>query len=112
MRPLGALVRRGTEQPFGESREQRAEVGIGQKTEQPEQPLRSASAATEQPSWLYLEPETWNPVERSERRGQRSGKTRTAEQPFNAKGANETQTTQAIFLGRGARRGRWGEAQP
>ena len=79
---------------------------------EPEQPLRSASAATGRASWLYLEPETWNPVERSERRGQRSGKTRTAEQPFNAKGANETQTTQAIFLGRGARRGRWGEAQP
>ena len=43
--------------------------------------------------------------ERSEVRIQRSGKTEQPEQPFNARGANETQRAQAIFWGRGAQAG-------
>ena len=59
MRPLGALVRRGTEQPsaLNERSYRTAERPFGGGTppvpcEQPEQPLRSASAATEQPNSL------------------------------------------------------------
>jgi hypothetical protein len=58
---------------------------------------------------------TWNlepcgevRMQRSEVRGNRTAG--TAEQPFNAKGANETQTTQAIFWGRGAQAGAKGRS--
>jgi len=47
-------------------------------------------------------------MQRSEVRGNRTAG--TAEQPFNAKGANETQTTQAIFWGRGAQAGAKGRS--
>ena len=57
--------------------------------------------------WFYLELGTLWRGQNAEVRGQGEP---NSQQPFNARGANETQTTQAIFWGRGAQAGAKGRS--